>query len=424
MMKRFRLEQRQNGAVALMVALLLIVLIAVAGLVVDLGRLFVVKTELQNAVDACALAAARELNVPSKTLAVLTRAENAGIEVGNRHFDDFQHDQVVLQTDHDVTFSTALDGAYVTKASAGGDVRYVRCTHQVTGLIPTLMSILGVGNNSVAATAVATLQGGMTSCPIPLAMCKQNAPVPPCTVPNTTPDRFGLCVGQWYAGLLDPKDDQFAGGNFNWIDFTPHAGGRPEISEAVAGEGFCDIDSTMMAVHAEPGKKVAVKDAWNSRFGLYPKNGKLDVESAPPDFTGYAYGPGNWSQAQLAYADYRNRQVTFEPYPGDNVTELSTKNNYTVSTRDDHRLGTSDRRIVSMPLVACPWPKGHQAPVEGWVCALMVHTMPAKSKDDPKFDEVRLEYLGEVTAEGSPCASFGQPSGPGGTGPKVPTLVQ
>ena len=81
-MKRLCHQVNQRGAVAVLVALMLVVLIGAAGIVLDLGRLFVAKTELQNAADACALAAARELATPS-TLAVLTLAENAGITVGN-----------------------------------------------------------------------------------------------------------------------------------------------------------------------------------------------------------------------------------------------------------------------------------------------------------------------------------------------------
>jgi hypothetical protein len=425
-MRRLRQERAQHGAVALLVALALIVLVGVAGIVIDLGRLFVIKTELQNAADACALAAARELNVPSKTLSVLTRAENAGIEVGNRHFDDFQHNQVVFRTDHDVTFSTALDGTYVTKASAAGsDVRYVRCTHEVKGIIPTLTSILGVGSNDVAATAVASLQGGMTTCPIPLAMCKQNAPVPPCTVPNTEPDRFGLCVGQWYAGLMNSKSTEFASGNFNWVDFTPHAGGTSDIADALIGSGVCDVDPSVKVLHADAGQKEGVAKAWNSRFGLYKGGGPIDPESGPPDLTGYAYGEKNWPQQQLAYSDYRARQGDHTPYPGDGVTGLKT-NGYHASSRDEHRAGTSDRRILPMPVVDCStWGPKHQADIAGWACALMVYTMPApNSKTNPDFEELRLEYLGDAAVEGSPCASYGQSGGPGGPGPKVPTLVQ
>ena len=47
----------QRGAVAIIVGLTIAVLVGFAGLALDGGRLYVNKTELQNAADACALAA-------------------------------------------------------------------------------------------------------------------------------------------------------------------------------------------------------------------------------------------------------------------------------------------------------------------------------------------------------------------------------
>ena len=52
---------RQRGSVAIMFGLTLVVLIGFIGLSVDLGRFFVIKSELQNAMDACALSAASQL---------------------------------------------------------------------------------------------------------------------------------------------------------------------------------------------------------------------------------------------------------------------------------------------------------------------------------------------------------------------------
>jgi len=56
------LRQRQRGAVAIMFAISLLVLFGFMALVFDLGRTYVVRTELQNAADAAALAGAKELN--------------------------------------------------------------------------------------------------------------------------------------------------------------------------------------------------------------------------------------------------------------------------------------------------------------------------------------------------------------------------
>ena len=54
---------RQRGAIAVLTGLLLIfVFVPLGGLVVDLGHLYIAKAELQNAADAAALAAAKDLN--------------------------------------------------------------------------------------------------------------------------------------------------------------------------------------------------------------------------------------------------------------------------------------------------------------------------------------------------------------------------
>ncbi|MDP3192124.1 pilus assembly protein TadG-related protein [Rhodoferax sp.] len=55
-------RQHQRGAVAIMLGLSLLVLFGFMALVFDLGRTYVVRTELQNAADAAALAGAKDLN--------------------------------------------------------------------------------------------------------------------------------------------------------------------------------------------------------------------------------------------------------------------------------------------------------------------------------------------------------------------------
>lgn len=54
--------QNARGAILIMAAIIMVVLIGVAALALDLGRLFVLHTEMQNAVDAAAISAAAELD--------------------------------------------------------------------------------------------------------------------------------------------------------------------------------------------------------------------------------------------------------------------------------------------------------------------------------------------------------------------------
>jgi len=56
------MKRHQSGAYLVLVTILLVVLIGVGALALDLGRLFVLRSEMQNAADAAAIAAARELD--------------------------------------------------------------------------------------------------------------------------------------------------------------------------------------------------------------------------------------------------------------------------------------------------------------------------------------------------------------------------
>ncbi|MGQ0441828.1 MAG: pilus assembly protein TadG-related protein, partial [Methylophilaceae bacterium] len=101
-------QTNQQGAVAIIVAIAIPVLIGFMGLALDLGKLYVAKTELQNGADACALAASRELTGVSTNQ--LTIAEAAGIATGIQSNVLFQSEAMAVPIDSAVTFSQTLDG--------------------------------------------------------------------------------------------------------------------------------------------------------------------------------------------------------------------------------------------------------------------------------------------------------------------------
>lgn len=61
-MRSAAIRRRQRGAYIVTAAFLLLFLLGFMGIAFDFGHLFVVKTELQTAMDSCALAAAQELD--------------------------------------------------------------------------------------------------------------------------------------------------------------------------------------------------------------------------------------------------------------------------------------------------------------------------------------------------------------------------
>ena len=76
MKKFFKLKialRDEDGAVAPIIGLFIVIFMILLAFAVDLGRLYIVKNELQNTADAAALAGARKLYQTSQTIDVKRR---------------------------------------------------------------------------------------------------------------------------------------------------------------------------------------------------------------------------------------------------------------------------------------------------------------------------------------------------------------
>jgi hypothetical protein len=438
-----RLPKRQRGAVAVVVGLTILVLVGMIGLALDSGQLFVNKTELQNAADACALAAARELD---GTADALTRADDAGVLVGTQNLVGFQ-DAAVALTAADISYSEHLspNSAYQTSAD-GADpatARFAMCTVERDDIGMWFMGVRGFGDQTVRAYAVATLAPSQSTCAIPIGMCNQAG---------------GFVVGQWYSGKYESGTPSTTG-SYNWIDFTVQGGWEPpeedlcntggggganEIKCLLTGPGQCQLPPVGTPV-GQQGEIAAVADPWNTRFGLY--KGTFNLANSPPDFTGVAYvqagiGIGEdiglpsskasetWPNPapQNAYTgthpdgttpNYQSAKTANTAYQlSSNPAGIEGINSYYISQPSELAQYGSQRRIALAPVVDCAaLATSHPQPVplQGYACVLMLN--PIKGPGD-----VVMEYLGDPTVPGSPCSSFGLAGG--AAGPLVPVLVQ
>jgi hypothetical protein len=422
------LRTRQSGVVAIIVALSLAVMIGFAGLVFDLGRLYINKTELQNAADACTLAAARELTCSTGPCPAnaLSRAQAAGTYVAGRHQRDFQAETVAIAPD-DIRFSTALAplSAYLSVGEgASAQSRYVMCSARSEGILPWFMGVLGVGAQTVGATAVATVAPSRTNCAIPLAMC------------SSTPSP-AIGVGEWFG------DRFYTGGvpssRFNWIDFTPATPVAEETTGLLRGTGMCDMRVSapvrMASLNSFEASRAAI--AFNSRFGLYITGpGNPQFADAPPDFTGFAYTAtstspqivsdhANWPDASNAYDNFLSRRGSHAAFAA-TIPDGRQQTGLDMVGYDDPpiqsgQLGSigADRRMVVAPVIDCGGLSGGSTtPVLAWACVLLLH--PVANPGDAVF----FEYRGLASDANSPCATSGTVGGPGSVGPLVPTLVQ
>ena len=405
-------------------ALLLLFLLGFMGIALDFGHMFVIKTELQTAMDSCALAAARELDGQPTAI---TRATSAGMTAGNLNRVNMQSPTWSAQgqiTAADITFK---DSAYATTTLASA-ATYAECQHTQPNVGMLLLHAIGAfsgdaaGNpasRSVGASAVARRGHAQTTCPIPVAL-KPNAG-------GTAPD-YGFTVGQWVTLINEQGAAQ--GGEIGWANLDG-SNNAAETEAELNGSCGTSVGDTL----GTPGVQTSVADVWNARFGIY-KNNSGPAENNP-DLTGYAYTALNWPAKFNAYdgspgtgapasaqnfvtkrGTYASCADTGTKVKGANscesITGLSLNGFQKLATPGNvaggHMQYGRDRRIVTVPVV------DSASHVIDFACMLMLQPLSVP------MTNVQLEYRGNAGAPGSPCTSSGLPGGT--TGPLVPVLVR
>jgi hypothetical protein len=411
---------KEGGAVAIIVALSLVALIGFVGLALDLGKLFVAKSELQNSADACALAAVRELTGANNNQ--LTLAEAAGIKAGQVHQVEFQQYPIAFTTNNSVQFSDALAGSYQPAFVGSGalNMHYARCTVKRDGIANWFIQVLNllpgaaIGDQTVTAMAVASLSPSITTCAIPVGVCAANAPI-------------GLQPGSWLNGALGADGNM--SGQFKWVDFSPPNGGATEVISSLTGPGVCNLPAIGTNV-GQSGVASSVAAGWNSRFGI--SFGSVKEGDGVPDYSGYAYVPGKDGVANTIapgtsynmLANFQGKRGTFSPYQGNAQTEL--KANGTIENSDYLKANGADRRMATVAVIDCnAFDSGATAPVTEWACVLMLHPInTSQGGTGTGADRMYLEYRGRSKDPNSACTTTGTVGGPNSNGPLVPTLVR
>lgn len=418
--RMLRLRHKQQGIVAIVVALSTTAMVGFAGLALDLGKLFVVKTELQNSADACALAASQALTgANNQQLAI---GEAAGMTTGVRHKVLFQKSDVTMTTNSTVEFSPDnAANSFVSKAGLNNAqalaMRYVRCTVNKPNIDTWFIQVLNVlpgvaiGQQNISASAVARLQASQVNCGLPVAICSNDLPV-------------GTPSGTWLTGALGAANDQSLTGSFKWVDFSPPNGGAAEVGALLMGDGACNLPAVGVPV-GQTGAVTSLANEWNSRFGIY--QGSVKVDDAAPDQSGFAYTEvaTSWPSKFNAFDDFIGKRSTNAPYQGDTATGLNTKG--TIQGASFLSTNGLDRRLMTAPVVNCSaYATSQVAPILSWACIFMLHPINNSAGGTTATGETRmyLEYRGNSNDPSSPCASNGLPGGAGSTGPLVAALVR
>ena len=422
-------RRSQQGAVIVTVALLLLFLLGFIGIALDFGKLFVVKSELQTAMDSCALAAAQELDLQPSIgggPSAIDRAKSAGLTAGNLNAVNFQSTswsgkgQLV---NAEITFK---DAAYITTTDPTV-AQYAECRHVQPSVQLWLLGALGAfsGNttdfpntHNVMARAVATRAHGQSTCPIPATL----KPTAGGVAPN-----YGFTPGQWVTVLT--SQSTIPGGFIGWANLD---GSNNALETRAEMDGKCG--TRVNDILGTPGTQTTIAEDWNFRFGIYKKTPDFSTDPSymRPDFSGYSYTAKNWPSKNNAWSgtdpgagptaqNFVTKRANFSACAPDGKVSscesisgisLNSFKNLAASGSGpgSHGLWGTNRRIVTVPVTD----SGNK--VIDFACMLMLQPLSIPMTD------VQLEYIGNASNASSPCSFSGMPGG--AAGPLVPALVR
>ncbi len=353
---------RQRGAVILMVCFLLFFLLGFVAIAFDLGRLFIVKTELQTAMDSCALAAAQELDGQGSAL---NRARSAGKSAANLNRVNLQSvnwDGKGQLADADISFR---DAAYAPTRIGGTPANNFgfqigewATVFDKGGAVAGEMGWYNLdGSRSASETAAELGEGGSCGTRVGDVLGTPGAQT---SVDRIWNHRFGVYKNNDSPSVNHPDQTGYSYTAANWTNPVPQ--------NAFAG-------TPAPGSHATAQNYVTKRAAYASLAD-----------------TGTSIKTGS----QITFAD-NNKLNSFQ--------KLATP-----GAAGQHRQYGYNRRLVVVPVI------NDASQVIDYVCMFMLH--PMSGPNDP----AQLEFRGLASLPTTPCTPAGMPGG--SAGPLVPVLVR
>ena len=298
-----RLAHSDQGAIAPLTAMTLFGLIAVGGVAFDYARLASMDTELQQAADQAALAAATQLDrltgAQERAATAIQDPAAANRLAANltRFANDGNADDTSVEIE-DITFCAEFDDSVQDTTAAcevaadDGDSRFVIVTTRTRTAEYALTPIVAAFSGDIEATAVAGVESAICNV-APLMVCVADDDFP------TTAD-VGKGIIMKVAG-----GSAWAPGNYGYLDF---GNGNSAVIDALVGFGLdgCQNEDDN---ETEPGNKNAT-DAVNTRMDIYAGTGATN----DPDICDVATGSGcpaeNTRKDMAVILEFKKRQAT------------------------------------------------------------------------------------------------------------------
>jgi Flp pilus assembly protein TadG len=409
-MKTIATPNKKRGAVLVITAFSIFVLMGLAGLAIDLSHAYVNKSRMQNLADALAMSAVITLNKkndPANSVdeeAAKTYAETHTFTLFKNSLGNSEINTAIAASNLTFTFAKITDLKDLNDSAAGdwkaagaiNDANFARVEISPMGISTWFAAVLGINQLAVSTSAVAGTVDVVPCDVAPVMMCADvdsagkvkddkcddntkdknilDANGVPVVNLDDDKDCYGYelnalyCLkqqeGTWSDTALcpQPPTGSFGAGNFGFLDYDP-PGLNPSLKYCAAGnpscsDAYCEAPTDPVTgfprVASKTGQNFGqVADGFNTRFNLYggglsPYGNSPDSADYPPDTV---IGPGG-----SGIVGRTNGDVTKVQRIG-SETELTDIHTFydTLATTDitTNLPGLKGRRILSIPFVDC-----------------------------------------------------------------------
>ena len=273
----------QSGAVAVLFSLCMVALIGVIALAHDLGKVWNLDTELQNAADAAALAGATQLDNQPGARARATTAATGALAQNDQTFASDGLGSAVNITAANIRFLVTLGGAVAT---TDADANYIEVTTNTRQSDFTFAAALGaVSSASPDAQAVAGMGAAYCKVP-PMFFCQ----------PSGGLAALQPGMGVWLKGKNSGGSTSWGSGNFGILALHQSDGGTTLSASAITDamgriNPIAECYSPDGTVTTKPGQTTSIMDGLNMRFDIEPTGTHGVPSGEPPVSSNPQYQP-------------------------------------------------------------------------------------------------------------------------------------
>lgn len=308
----------ESGSVAPIVAISLFALIGAAGIGFDYARMAGMHTELQNAADHAALAAAAQLDGKTgaqdraKAAAMASTTPSNNLITNYALFANDGNNRIVTVPIGKVLFFQ--DKARTTSATSDANANYVQVTVDTKQANFALTPIVAAFNSGlISAKAFAGVASGICKVP-PVMICN-----PQETATTKTFDATGLIGAGLNLVSVGNGSGGWSPGNFGYLNTHGGSNGAPGLREGLGWLTPAGDCLPQTGVDTKPGASVSVTDALNTRFDIYDSGQSCPAGgTCPPSANtvkdlvkkngngnnSCALGNSGWQEANKTYKAY------------------------------------------------------------------------------------------------------------------------